>query len=116
MHDELIKDFNVNGLDSQTLIRCTTKYEWDVLLEYLVAIGTRSEEQANNLRERFEYESSKSTDGAVCHMLGHGRWGYADYYFRNYPERQIVDLCAIYRPCSHVVNKDPEMRYDDLFE
>lgn len=116
MYDELIKDFNVDGLDSRTLIRCTTKYEWDVLLDYLVAIGTRSEEQANNLREKFEYESSKSTNGAVCHMLGSDRWCYDDYYIKYYPEYQIVDLCAIYRPCSCVVNKDPEMRYDDLFE
>ena len=116
MYDELIKDFNVYGLDSHTLIRCITKEEWDVLLDYLVAIGVRSEQQANHLREQFEHESSKSTDGTVCHMLGHDRWCYADYYLKNYPEYHMVDLCEIYRPHSCVVNKDPEMRYEDLFE
>ena len=116
MYNKLIKDFNVYGLDSHTLIRCTTKKEWDVLLDYLVAIGVRSEQQANNVREKFEYESSKSTDGAVCHMLGHDRWCYADYYFKNYPEYHVVDLCEVYQPYSCIVNKDPEIRYDDLFE
>lgn len=109
--------FNVDGLDrNSTLIRCTTQEEWDILLDYIVATGVRSIETAIVLSKRFEEESGRSSDGAVCHGLGDTKWGYDDYFFRNYPDHDIVDFCEIYLPYSHIMNKDTEILYDDLFE
>lgn len=110
MYDDLLDNFDVSGLDaSNTVVRCDTQEEADILLKYLNAKGVWSEQQISSLSKRWaDYGSS------TCYHLSLPSWCYVDYYKRNYPEWCIVDFCHIYQ--QSLEEPSLEFSFDELMQ
>lgn len=103
--------FDISGLDpDNTVVRCETQEEADILLEYLNHRGVWDATSVMHLKDRWcDYGSSS------CYHLSTCSWCYASYYAENYPEYRIVDFCDIYFKSQEDEIYDIVYSYDELF-
>lgn len=102
--------FDTKGFQRDTVVRCNTQEEADLLLEHLAFKGVWSESEVKILKERWSDYGNET-----CYHLSEPSWCYASYYATKYPYYDIVDFCDIYKVAQEGDITDITYGYDQLF-
>lgn len=105
-----ITNFNTKGLQYDTVVRCNTQEEADLLLEYLAFKGVWSESNIKILKKRWS-----ECGNQACYHISEPSWSRESYYATRYPSYDIVDFCDIYKVAQEGDITDITYGYDQLF-
>lgn len=101
--------FDFSGIDPKnTVVRCESQDEADVLIQYLVACGLYNQAQAKHLSAQWERYNWTS-----CYHLVFQSWCYDSWYEQN-SSYKIVNFRDVYK-VSQADVCDVTYSYDELF-